>query len=195
MSVRADMRVLKLYRCEAEGFRSEKGGVAEAKLLATLEKYFQGVPYEANGKVRCTQMPPIYFQHRGHSMTIVGLERRTSGVLELLVFDPMFRAPAAMTQLAELKQPSCLNRRNNQVHVQGQGNGRENKPMASLYKSAEAAMKLYRRGHRYLRRYTEFEILKYVTRFFFVLFGIMTAKLILATHLLLYTCFLLFRFC
>lgn len=69
-------------------------------------------------------------------MTIVGIEKRGDGALELLVFDPMFRDPPAIRGLV----------------------GRVLKSNASVDKS----LKLYRRGNRYLKKYHEFEVLEYV---------------------------------
>ena len=69
-------------------------------------------------------------------MTIVGIEKRTDGTLELLVFDPMFRDPPAVRGLV----------------------GRVLKNNTSVDKS----LKLYRRGNKYLKKYHEFEVLEYV---------------------------------
>lgn len=55
--------------------------------------------------------------------------------MELLVFDPMFRDPATITD-----------------HV-----GRKIR-----HRNPDHALKLYRRGSKYLRKYHEFEILRYV---------------------------------
>lgn len=41
--------------------------------------------------VATTDHPPIYFQHQGHSRTIVGVEVTPSGEHYLLVFDPAKR--------------------------------------------------------------------------------------------------------
>ena len=40
------------------------------------------------GPVRQTNRPPLYFQHQGHSRTVVGIERRREGKNFLLVLDP-----------------------------------------------------------------------------------------------------------
>lgn len=69
-------------------------------------------------------------------MTIVGIEKRTDGALELLVFDPMFRDPPAIRGLV----------------------GRVLKNNTSVDKS----LKLYRRGNKYLKKYHEFEVLECV---------------------------------
>eukprot|EP00053_Salpingoeca_punica_P011135 m.99664 g.99664 ORF g.99664 m.99664 type:complete len:463 (-) comp15594_c0_seq3:132-1520(-) len=38
--------------------------------------------------VASSQRPPLYFQHQGHSRTIVGIERRSNGENFLLILDP-----------------------------------------------------------------------------------------------------------
>lgn len=120
--------------CEAQGFKNKKeAGRAEASLLVHVERYFQQGIFNPEDKVRHTDLPPIYFQHMGHSMTIVGIEKTTSGQANLLVFDPMFRDAKLVTQRV----------------------GR-----TFAYKHADTAMNAYRRGHKYLRRYREFELLK-----------------------------------
>ncbi|KAH9909816.1 peptidase family C78-domain-containing protein [Xylariomycetidae sp. FL2044] len=118
--------------CDAKGFNGNPG-VAEAMLFNAVESYFMSGRFDPEEKVRCTGLPPIYFQHRGHSLTIVGLEKRTNNTAELLVFDPMFRDPSSIT-----------------CHV-----GRR-----FVHRHPDDALKLYRRGNKYLKKYTEFEILK-----------------------------------
>lgn len=120
--------------CEAEGFKNKKeAGRAEAKLLVSVEQYFSQGIFDPKDKVRSTTLPPIYFQHAGHSMTIVGIEKKPDGKANLLVFDPMFHDAQVVTQRV----------------------GRKFK-----YKHADSALNAYRRGHKYLRRYREFELLR-----------------------------------
>ncbi|KAF3760218.1 DUF1671-domain-containing protein [Cryphonectria parasitica EP155] len=120
--------------CVAQGFKNkQEAGKAEASLLFNVEQYFAQGVYSPGDRVRCTMLPPIYFQHAGHSMTIVGIEKETNGKANLLVFDPMFRDAAVITQRI----------------------GRKFK-----YKYADSAIHAYRRGHKYLRRYREFECLR-----------------------------------
>ncbi|GKT85154.1 peptidase family C78 [Colletotrichum tofieldiae] len=138
--------------CVAQGFKDPEPGRSEAKLMMAVEQYFgQGTPDQPS-KVTCTTLPPIYFQHAGkffsvvlfplssaknktlagHSLTIVGFERQKHGPANLLVFDPMFRDPPALSRLI------------------GQ---------TFKHKSADESLKPYRRGAKYLRRYREFELL------------------------------------
>lgn len=81
-----------------------------------------------------TDKPPIYFQHKGHSMTIVGLEIKNSGAVNLVVFDPMFNPSPAIKRLV------------------GSGSFRTANP--------ERLLRAHRRGESYLGRYRDFEVLK-----------------------------------
>ncbi|KAI0120036.1 peptidase family C78-domain-containing protein [Nemania sp. FL0031] len=126
--------------CEAEGFKSSpKDGVAEAALFAYVKRYFESASFDPRDKVRRTSLPPIYFQHRGHSLTIVGLEQRLSGSPKLLVFDPMFHDPAGIIRIAEHDK---------------------HKARIPIHRSPESALRLYRRGNNYLKKYHEFELLR-----------------------------------
>jgi hypothetical protein len=87
-------------------------------------------------KVVITAKPPIYFQHHGHSMTIVGVESRSDGGLNLVVFDPMFNPSAALKKLA----------------LAGTTSFKCNEP--------EKLLKAHRRGDKYLSKYRDFELLK-----------------------------------
>ncbi|KAI0810736.1 peptidase family C78-domain-containing protein [Xylaria sp. FL0064] len=135
--------------CEAEGFKSPKEGVAEAALFASVQKYFESGPFDPRDKVRCTDLPPIYFQHRGHSLTIVGLEQRASGSLKLLVFDPMFHDPEGVVRLVGRAS----------LH-DGAKNDRNKVRGLIIHRNPDSALRLYRRGNNYLRKYREFELLR-----------------------------------
>ncbi|KAJ9142620.1 Zinc finger with UFM1-specific peptidase domain protein [Pleurostoma richardsiae] len=119
--------------CDAQGFKDKEPGKSEERLLQYIEHYFQSAVFNPEAKVRTTTLPPIYFQHAGHSMTIVGLERMANGDLNLLVFDPMFHDAPSITKLVG---------------------------SSFRAKSAESALKPYRRGNKYLRKYREFEVLR-----------------------------------
>lgn len=69
-------------------------------------------------------------------MTIVGIEKKKDGSVNLLVFDPMFHDAASITKLI----------------------GKRFK-----HKSPADLLRAYRRGAKYLKKYKEFETLKYVT--------------------------------
>lgn len=66
-------------------------------------------------------------------MTIVGFEIRDNGSANLLVFDPMFKAPPAIRRL---------------------------KDTPGLNPDPARILKGYRRGTAYLQKYTAFELLK-----------------------------------
>ncbi|KAK4569953.1 hypothetical protein LTR86_002923 [Recurvomyces mirabilis] len=86
---------------EAHAFKDETHELAVVGLLDFVEAHFiSGIEAsEHRGTSRLTQRSPLYFQRFGHSMTIVGLERRTDGSRSLLVFDPSFETSAGMLSL------------------------------------------------------------------------------------------------
>ncbi|KAI1827547.1 peptidase family C78-domain-containing protein [Xylaria intraflava] len=128
--------------CNVEGFKLKAKGAAEAALFASVQQYFESASFSRKDKVRRTDLPPIYYQHRGHSLTIVGLERRVSGSLKLLVFDPMFHDPRGITRLV------------------GSTKEDHHRTRAPLPWNHDSLLNLYRRGNKYLRKYYEFELLK-----------------------------------
>ena len=106
-------------------------------LLLAIGDYFSDDRiFDLDEKVVVTNKPPIYFQHQGHSMTIVGLEIKKSGAVNLVVFDPMFNPSPAIKRLV------------------GSNSFRASNP--------ERLLKAHRRGESYLGRYRDFEILKLV---------------------------------
>ena len=82
-----------------------KAPPAYSQLLDYVEAYFLSDLEDAvkNGTSRLTQMAPIYFQRPGHSMTIVGMERRTDGERVLLVFDPSYAVAETLRDLGSGK--------------------------------------------------------------------------------------------
>lgn len=50
--------------------------------------------------VHLTNLPPLYFQHNGHSRTIIGIEKLKNGEVNLLVFDPARRIPPDVKKMA-----------------------------------------------------------------------------------------------
>ncbi|KAK0635188.1 peptidase family C78-domain-containing protein [Bombardia bombarda] len=122
--------------CDAQGFKFKDPGKAEALLLEAVEDYFQMGVEDPTQRIRLTRLPPIYFQHAGHSMTIIGLERLKSGATNLLVFDPNFHDAKPILDVVGV-------------------------PFQSSHPSLPGSLlKPYRRGSKYLGRYREFEILK-----------------------------------
>ncbi|KAM3417946.1 hypothetical protein BST61_g6158 [Cercospora zeina] len=82
---------------------SETGKSAVSDLLHYVEAfYMSGIDSaQRHGTSFITQLPPIYFQRFGHSMSIVGLERQRNGSRNLLVFDSSFKTSKPMRLLAE----------------------------------------------------------------------------------------------
>ncbi|KAE8444400.1 hypothetical protein EG329_000600 [Mollisiaceae sp. DMI_Dod_QoI] len=77
--------------CDAQGLKPKRGSRPAYELLFTaVENYFINGCTDYDSKVRCTNLPPVYFQHPGHSMTIIGFEKQKDGSRNLIVFDPMF---------------------------------------------------------------------------------------------------------
>lgn len=128
------------YSCEASAFNKSESKddasdcVHDQIFQAALEYFSTGV-IDPSQKVYQTGLAPIYFQHPGHSLTIVGLEIRKSGRMNLLVFDPMFKTNPAITKLI----------------------GTATRPS-----QPEKLLKAFRRGDEYLGKYHSFELLKYV---------------------------------
>lgn len=91
---------------------------AHEKLFADVESYF-GSPqvFHQNGQdqymrtrphgsnVTITSHPPIYLQQPGHSISIVGFERRTNGTCNILVLDPGYSpSPGILKELERMNQ-------------------------------------------------------------------------------------------
>jgi len=56
-------------------------------MVRYVDEYFK---LSSIGGTACTisERPPLFFQHAGHSRTIVGIERLKSGKINLILFDP-----------------------------------------------------------------------------------------------------------
>ncbi|KAH6640889.1 peptidase family C78-domain-containing protein [Chaetomium tenue] len=121
--------------CDAEGVKHKEPGKSEALLMEYVENYFQSGVEDPEQQIRQTNLPPLYFQHAGHSLTIVGFEKLKNGSKQLIVFDPSFHDSSYIVRLVGKTF----------TH-----------PMPDL------ALKPYRRGSRYLKAYKEFELLKSV---------------------------------
>ncbi|KAK0866598.1 hypothetical protein LTR87_014945 [Friedmanniomyces endolithicus] len=135
-----------------------KGPEAWIELLDSVEEYFSSLsslstppdgnpvnvvpddtPLEckgARGRVISTTRPPIFLQRPGHSMTIIGLSRSTSGKRHLLVFDPAWSPPSALRWRGGSVELAC-----------GECEGW----------AAKWMLRQYRKGGRYLGRWREFE--------------------------------------
>ncbi|KAI2473768.1 DUF1671-domain-containing protein [Annulohypoxylon bovei var. microspora] len=129
------------------GLKNKEGDAltaSEHRLYDFVENYFSSCPgVKTRGTVRNTTRPPLYFQHQGHSMTIIGIERTAKGTRNLLVFDPSHQDPTSVTRYV----------------------GRKIDPSRS---HPDDMLKLYRRGPKYLAAYQHFEVLQYVVSPFHV---------------------------
>ncbi|OTA24565.1 hypothetical protein BTJ68_12881 [Hortaea werneckii EXF-2000] len=119
---------------EALSFKDDEDEMAVTGLLDYVEAYFLGGIHGAQGHgcSRLTQLSPIYFQRRGHSTVIVGLERKKDGARDLLVFDSSFETSRAIrAKLAGKKTQSAV----------------------------DTLLRAYRRSDQSLARYRGFEIM------------------------------------
>lgn len=107
-------------------------------LVDKVESYFRDGGSDEPVKVHRTYKSPLYLQHRTHSLTIVGLEHRTDGTRNLLVFDPVYQTPEGMQRL--------LDKRMN--------------PWSLSDRQIRDVMFIYRRDAAHLGKYKEFEVLQ-----------------------------------
>ncbi|KAJ9500214.1 hypothetical protein H2202_004009 [Exophiala xenobiotica] len=123
--------------CEATAYTTTGNVEACETMLCAVCEYFDDDLTKDNvDKVVITDKPPIYFQHQGHSMTIVGVESRMDGDVNLMVFDPMFNPSPALKKVVMSGSTSfnCA--------------------------EPEKLLKAHRRGEKYLGKYRDFELLK-----------------------------------
>lgn len=125
--------------CDASSLSGTENVSAHDALYMEVASYFRSnIPLENETKVFTTDLPPIYFQHQGHSMTIIGFEIRENGSANILVFDPMFKTSPAMTRLI-------------------------GSAAAAKTENPGKLLKAYRRETKYLQKYKMFELLKLST--------------------------------
>ncbi|OBT78486.1 hypothetical protein VF21_00977 [Pseudogymnoascus sp. 05NY08] len=120
--------------CDAQAFKTDGKQGADEILMRNVEEYFRAGSVDITSKIRRAQLPPIYFQHPGHSMTIVGIEKKLDGSKNLLVFDPMFHDAPDVIKLIGQKSFSV--------------------------KNPAEVLRAYRRNMKYLKRYRAFEVLR-----------------------------------
>ncbi|KAJ4358908.1 hypothetical protein N0V95_002614 [Ascochyta clinopodiicola] len=106
---------------------------AHDALLLAVERYFTQAAVSDGSNVHKTLLPPIYLQRPGHSLTIVGFERRSDDYCNLVVLDPVYATSPAMHKLI----------------------GRKN-----IKSSRPEVLHAYRRGPAHLRKFAAFEILR-----------------------------------
>ncbi|KAF1953161.1 DUF1671-domain-containing protein [Byssothecium circinans] len=87
--------------CAVEQFCDAPDGSIEAHetLLQAAEAYFAQAAVSDGSRVYKTLLPPIYLQKPGHSLTIIGFERRRDGTANLVIFDPSYSTSPAMHRL------------------------------------------------------------------------------------------------
>ncbi|CAG7558660.1 unnamed protein product [Fusarium equiseti] len=125
--------------CSVQAFKDPERGRSKQHLFEAIERYFQGGVTSVEDRIHCTNLPPIYLQHPGHSLTIVGFEKQMDGHTNLLVFDPSFRDS---TKIRDLVGKS--------FRLKGS--------------SIDGLLKPYRRGSHYFRRHNQYEVL-YLTKY------------------------------
>ncbi|KAI4654607.1 uncharacterized protein J4E79_008481 [Alternaria viburni] len=120
--------------CAVEQFSDNKDRAIAAHelLLAAMERYFARAAASDGSNVSKTLLPPIYLQQPGHSISIVGFERRFDGSCNLVVFDPMYLTSPAMHKLLGRK---------------------------SIRTARPEVLYAYRRGAGKLKKYAAYEIL------------------------------------
>lgn len=122
---------------EAMAFSSDNKGGAYTAMMEGICKHFDDGSEDNNtDKVVITDKPPLYFQHQGHSMTVVGVELDVNHRATLIVFDPMYNPSSTLKKLAL-------------------GN-----KLTFSTPVPEKLLKSHRRDEKYLGRYKAFEMIK-----------------------------------
>lgn len=137
-------------RCSVQAFKDQEGRKAKNLLFEATEGYFESGITKTEERIHLTDLPPIYLQHpgsdyltfvhqvylhkTGHSLTIVGFEKKMDSRVNILVFDPSFRDSTTIKNLV--------------------GSVFRHKPSA-----IDDSLQPYRRGSHCLRKYHEFEVL------------------------------------
>ena len=130
-------------RCKGQVFgKTEDGQPAERRLLEFVDSYFGSCQWAGTTNVVHTDLPPIYLQLPRHSITIVGIERKRNGSLNLLVFDPAVWPSKAMKQLVSKRQ-----------------NGDDGFDATGMRSHCSRLLTPYRRDEAFLRKRGKFEIL------------------------------------
>ncbi|KAG5746774.1 hypothetical protein H9Q69_000995 [Fusarium xylarioides] len=125
--------------CSVQAFKDQERGKSKQRLFEAIEGYFRGGITSVEDRIHHTELPPIYLQHPGHSLTIVGFEKQMDGQANLLVFDPSFRDSTKVRNLI--------------------GRTVRQKPS-----SIDSFLQPYRRGSHYFRKYNQYEVL-YLTKY------------------------------
>ncbi|KAG5999292.1 hypothetical protein E4U54_001939, partial [Claviceps lovelessii] len=122
--------------CSVKAVRGSKNEKPYQELLNEIEAYFeQAGGSEDHTKIRSTDLPPIYLQFQGHSLTVVGFEKNMENKYYLYVFDPSIRNPQA------IKKNSRNDRSENN------------------WAKIQSVIRPYRRGEAYFSKHDKFELL------------------------------------
>jgi zinc finger-containing ubiquitin peptidase 1 len=113
---------------------------AEDALLGAIWDYFSSPDQKAERdlgqcKLYKTQKAPVFLQRPGHSITVVGIERRKDRTRRLLIFDPAWQPPSLMRNPGLLSE-AVLNSRLRRFYL----------------------LQRYRKPRRYLRPFNAFEV-------------------------------------
>ncbi|WZH45168.1 Zinc finger with UFM1-specific peptidase domain-containing protein [Fusarium acuminatum] len=125
--------------CSVQAFKNKERGKSKQCLFDAVEGYFRGGITSIEDRIHLTGLPPIYLQHPGHSLTIVGFEKQMDGHANLLVFDPSFRDSSKIRSFI----------------------GKEVRHKTS---SIDSLLQPYRRGSHYFRKHNQYEVL-YLTKY------------------------------
>ncbi|KAK5949346.1 hypothetical protein OHC33_009699 [Knufia fluminis] len=121
---------------EAAAFSSDSKKQAYTAMMEAVCKHFDdGSDSNNTDKVVITDKPPLFFQHQGHSMTVVGVELDNNYEANLVVFDPMYNPSKQLKNLA-------MNNR-----------------LTFSSPTPDRLMKAHRRDEKYLGRYRAFEMI------------------------------------
>ena len=124
-------------KSEAVAFSSHSKSDVYLAMMGAVCSYFDDdSASHATAKVVVTDKPPLFFQHQGHSMTVVGVELDMNGRTNLVVFDPTYNPAPPLKKLALSNKTNFFS-----PHP------------AKL-------LKAHRRDERYLGRHKAFEIVK-----------------------------------
>ena len=124
-------------KSEALAFSSQNKRDVYLAMMGAVCSYFDDESSSnATDKVVMTDRPPLFFQHQGHSMTVVGVELDINGRTSLVVFDPTYNPAPRLKQLALSEK--------------------------TAFTSPHPAklLRAHRRDERYLARHKAFEIVK-----------------------------------
>ena len=72
--------------------RTPMNGCQHSQMMQWISNYFKHDSQSGDRTITVTTKPPLYLQHQGHSMTVIGVEYKNNAVDALWVFDPMVKS-------------------------------------------------------------------------------------------------------